>query len=47
MGGTRYNARGIDDDGNVANHTEIESIFSFQINHDPPLMFRSSCDENA
>ena len=24
MGGTRYKARGIDHDGNVANHTEIE-----------------------
>lgn len=24
MGGTRFNARGIDDDGNVANHTELE-----------------------
>ena len=26
MGGTRYNARGIDDDGNVANHAEFEQI---------------------
>lgn len=26
MGGTRYNARGTDDLGNVANHTEIEQI---------------------
>jgi len=26
MGGTRYKARGIDHDGNVANHTEIEQL---------------------
>ena len=26
MGGTRYHARGIDDSGNVANHTEIEQL---------------------
>jgi len=24
MGGTRFHARGIDDDGNVANHVELE-----------------------
>lgn len=26
MGGTRYNARGIDDDGNTANFVESEQI---------------------
>jgi hypothetical protein len=26
MGGTRYKARGIDHDGNCANHTEIEQL---------------------
>ena len=26
MGGTRFNARGIDEDGNVANHAELEQI---------------------
>jgi hypothetical protein len=26
MGGTRYNARGIDDDGNTANTVESEQI---------------------
>ena len=26
MGGTRYNARGIDDDGNTANMVESEQI---------------------
>ena len=26
MGGTRYHARGLDDDGNAANHTELEQI---------------------
>lgn len=25
-GGTRYNCRGLDDDGNVANFTEVEQI---------------------
>jgi inositol-1,4,5-trisphosphate 5-phosphatase len=30
MGGTRYNARGIDDDGNVANQTETELIVILQ-----------------
>lgn len=26
MGGTRYHARGIDDEGFVANHTELEQL---------------------
>lgn len=26
MGGTRFNARGIDDEGNVANHCEVEQL---------------------
>lgn len=26
MGGTRYNARGLDEDANVANHTETEQL---------------------
>ena len=26
MGGTRFNARGIDDEGNVANHCELEQL---------------------
>lgn len=28
--GTRYNTRGVDDDGNVANFAESETLFSFQ-----------------
>lgn len=39
MGGTRYNARGIDHEGNVANHVELEQlIFQHEV-HDPPLPF--------
>lgn len=26
MGGSRFNARGVDDEGNAANHTELEQI---------------------
>jgi hypothetical protein len=26
MGGTRYNARGVDDEGNVANFCELEQL---------------------
>ena len=26
MGGTRFNARGIDDEGNVANYAELEQL---------------------
>ncbi len=37
MGGTRYNARGIDDQGNCSNHTEIEQIVITQKEHSPPL----------
>ena len=39
MGGTRYNARGIDHEGNVANHVELEQlVFQHEV-HDPPLPF--------
>lgn len=37
MGGTRYNARGIDDEGNVANHTELEQIVFHHNMHTPPI----------
>jgi hypothetical protein len=30
MAGTRYNARGLDDDGNVANYVESEQIFCYK-----------------
>jgi hypothetical protein len=30
MAGTRYNARGLDDDGNVANYVETEQIMSYR-----------------
>ena len=37
MGGTRFNARGIDDEGNVANHCEVEQILYITKQHDPPV----------
>lgn len=36
MGGTRFKARGIDDDGNVANHAELEQIVTITTLHKPP-----------
>jgi len=30
MAGTRYNARGLDDEGNVANYVETEQIITFK-----------------
>ena len=36
MGGTRYKARGIDHDGNAANHTEVEQLVFHHMAHDPP-----------
>jgi hypothetical protein len=30
MGGTRFNARGFDDDGNVANFVETEQIICYK-----------------
>ena len=36
MGGTRYKARGIDHDGNAANHTEVEQLVFHHVAHDPP-----------
>jgi len=47
MGGTRYHARGIDDNGNVANHTEIEQIVYMQTLHLPPLTYVNSEGENS
>lgn len=47
MGGTRYHARGIDDEGNVANHTEIEQIVYMNYKHDPPLTYVNSYGEQA
>ena len=38
MGGTRFKARGIDDDGNVANHSELEQIVTITTEHQPPLL---------
>jgi len=29
MGGSRFNARGVDDEGNAANHTGLEQIVYF------------------
>ena len=36
MGGTRYNARGLDVDGNVANHTEVEQLVFHHSAKTPP-----------
>ena len=30
MAGTRYNARGLDDDGNVANYVETEMLLCYR-----------------
>jgi hypothetical protein len=30
MGGTRFNSRGLDDDGNVANFVESEQIITYK-----------------
>ena len=38
MGGTRYNARGVDQEGNVANHTETEQLVFIHRRHNPPLL---------
>jgi hypothetical protein len=40
MGGTRYKARGVDEDGNVANHTEVEFAVMIEENNitDPELL---------
>ena len=32
MAGTRYNARGLDDEGNVANYVETEQVICYK-NH--------------
>lgn len=45
MGGTRYNARGIDEEGNVSNHTEVEQICYIMQKHDPPMTFKNSMNE--
>ena len=45
MGGTRYNARGIDHEGNVANFVELEQLVLKHFVHDPPLAFED--DPNA
>ena len=38
MGGTRYKARGLDHDGNAANHTEIEQlVYQHQAHTEPQL----------
>ena len=42
MGGTRYNARGIDGDGNVANFVELEQLVFQHAVHDPPLPFEDN-----
>jgi len=39
QGGTRYKARGIDHDGNVANHTEIEQLVFHHEAHIVPKPF--------
>jgi hypothetical protein len=47
MGGTRFNARGIDDEGSVANHVEIEQICFISQDHEVPLKFLNQQGENA
>lgn len=37
MGGTRYKARGIDDEGNVANNCETEQIIMSHRHHTKPI----------
>lgn len=41
MGGSRFNARGIDDEGNAANHTELEQIIYHHQTHDPPIAYNT------
>lgn len=47
MGGTRFNARGIDDDGHVANHAELEQIVNIQTVHDPPITYKNQQGEES
>lgn len=44
MGGTRFNARGIDDSGNVANHTELEQLIFYSTVHNPPIPLSESIE---
>ena len=44
MGGTRYNARGIDEEGNVANYAEFEQIIYHTTRHNPPLQVQSQAE---
>lgn len=46
MGGTRFRARGIDDDGNVANHCEFEQIIQVQTVHQPPIVYKNQTSTN-
>ena len=42
MGGTRFRARGIDHDGNVANHCEVEQLVFHHTAHQPPLQVQAN-----
>lgn len=42
MGGTRFKARGVDDEGNVANQVEIEQIVLQHVHHNPPIPITKS-----
>ena len=42
LGGTRYHARGIDEDGNVANHCELEQIVVINDFHMPAIDYHQS-----
>lgn len=42
MGGTRYHARGIDEDGYVANHCELEQIVVIDEFHSPAIDYSQS-----
>jgi hypothetical protein len=41
MGGSRFNARGVDDEGNAANHTELEQIIYHHQTHNPPIAYNT------
>jgi hypothetical protein len=47
MGGTRYHARGVDEDGNASNHVEIEQICAITQEHDQPLKFVNPTGEQG
>ena len=44
MGGTRFDARGIDDEGNCANFCELEQIFYIHTDHETPIAYKNQND---